>query len=115
MKDEIEFEVWRSVQQACDMAAFVRLIEDAVDSFKRYPGFDPSVRLHASGIGTLNVRVLRDVLRRRDIYAGPTAGYVELRSSLRMHLRSQLQLHLMRSGQATDEMKDDQLGRDLGL
>jgi len=115
MEDEIEFKVWRSVQQACDMATFVRLLDESVDSFKRYPGFDPTVRLHASGIGAESIRVLRNVLKRRDIYGGPNAGYVELRSRLRMHLRDQLQLHLMGAGQATDEMKDDQLERDLGL
>lgn len=102
-------------QRSRHVTAFVRLVEDAVDSFRRDPGFDPTVRLHASGIGAESIRVLRDVLKRRDIYAGPTAGYVELRSRLNMHLRDQLQLHLMGSGQATDEMKDDQLGRDLGL
>lgn len=115
MEDEIELKVWRLAQQTSDSVAFVRLVEEAVGSFKRDPGFDPIVRLHASGIGVDGIRVLRDVLKRRDIYAGPTAGYVELRSRLNMHLRDQLQLHLMGSGQATDEMKDDQLGRDLGL
>jgi hypothetical protein len=115
MEDELEIKVWRTAQQAYDMAAFVRLVEEAVSSFKRDPGFDPALRLHASGIGVEGIRVLRDVLKRRDIYAGPTAGYVEIRSRLRVHLRHQLQWHLMDSGQATDEMRDDYLGRDLGL
>ncbi|MGE8188353.1 hypothetical protein [Pseudomonas sp. NPDC086278] len=115
MEDEIEFEVWRSAQQACNKISFARLLEEAVGSFKRDPGFDPIVRLHASGIGVDGIRVLRDVLKRRDIYAGPTADYVELRSRLNMHLRDQLQLHLMGAGQATEEMKADQLSRDLGL
>ncbi len=115
MEDELEIKIWRTAQQACDAPAFVRLVEEAVGSFKRDPGFDPRVRLHASGIGTESVRVLRDVMKRRDIYAGPSADYVELRSRLRMHLRNQLQLHLMKVGLATDEVKADQLGRDLGL
>lgn len=115
MDDELEIKVWRTAQQAYDMAAFVKLVEQAVSSFKRDPGFDPNVRLHASGIGAESIRVLRDVLKRLDIYAGPTAGCVEIRSCLRVHLRHQLQWHLMESGQATDEMRDDYLGRDLGL
>lgn len=115
MEEEIELDVWRLAQQTCDSAAFVRLIEGAVDSFKRHPGLDHSVRLHASGIGVMGIKVLRDVLKRRDIYADPTAGYVEVRSRLNMHLRDQLQLHLMKVGLASDEMKADQLGRDLGL
>lgn len=115
MEQELELDVWRLAQQTCDTAAFVRLLEEAVGSFKREPGFDPNVRLHASGIGTESIGVLRDVMKRHDIYAGPSAGYVELRSRLKMHLRDQLQLHLMKVGLATDEMKADQLGRDLGL
>jgi hypothetical protein len=115
MKQELELEVWRLAQQTSDSAAFVRLVEEAVDSFKRDPGYDPNVRLHASGVGVESIRVLRDVMKRHDIYTGPSADYVELRSRLRMHLRDQLQMHLMKSGQASDEMKEDQLGRDLGL
>lgn len=115
MEEELELKIWRLAQQAWDAVAFVRLVEDAVGSYKRYPGFDPTVRLYSSGIGVECIRVLRDVMKRHDIYAGPSADYVELRSRLRMHLRDQLQLHLMGAGQASDEMKDDQLGRDLGL
>lgn len=115
MEDEIELKVWRLAQQSCETAVFVRLIEKGVDSFRRNPGYDPLLRLHASGIGVDSIRVLREVLKRRGIYAGPTAGYVELRSHLNMHLRGHLQLHLMEAGQATEEMKADQLGRDLGL
>lgn len=115
MENELEFKVWRSAQQACDAVAFVRLVEDAVDSFKRIPGLDPIVRLHASGIGAESIRVLRDALKRHDIDAGPFASYVELRSRLRMHLSYQLQWHLVKSGLATDEIKEDQLEKNLGL
>lgn len=115
MEQELELEVWRLAEQTRDTAAFVRLIEKAVDSFKRNPGYDPLLRLHISGIGAQSIRVLRDVMTRRDLYAGPSTGYVELRSRLKNYLRRQLQLHLMEAGQATDEMKEDLLGRDLGL
>lgn len=115
MEDEIELKVWRLAQQTSDPVAFVRLVEEAVGSFKRDPGFDPTVRLHASWIGSENIRVLRDVLKRHDIYAGQAEGYVELRSRLKMHLRHHLQWHLVKSGLATDEMKEDQLEKDLGL
>jgi hypothetical protein len=115
MEQDLEFNVWCLAQQACDTAVFVRLVDEAVCTFKREPGFDPTVRLHASWIGSENIRVLRDVLKGHDIYAGQAAGYVELRSRLKMHLGYQLQWHLVRSGLATDEMKEDQLERDLGL
>lgn len=115
MEQELELEVWRLAHLTCGTAAFLRLIEKAVDSFRRNPGYDPLLRLHASGIGAESISVLRDVLTRRGIYAGQTAGYVELRSRLKMHLRHHLQWHLMDKGLASDEMKDDYLGRELGL
>jgi len=52
MGQDLELNVWRLAQQACDTAAFVLLVDEAVRSFKRDPGFDPTVRLHESGIGT---------------------------------------------------------------
>jgi hypothetical protein len=115
MSDELEFEVWQRVQQTCDQSAFMRLVDEAVDGFKRQPGHDPIVRLHASGIGMTGIRVLRDVLKRHGFYAGPSAGYAELRSRLKRHLREHLQLHLMKGGLATEAMKEDHLCRDLGL
>lgn len=118
MDSELESKVWRSVQQACDIATFAQLIEQAVDSFKRLPGLDPLVRLHASDIGQPGIQVLRDVLRRGAINSGSSGhafGYVELRSRLKEHLRCQLQWHLVKRGLAVDQMKEDQLGRDLGL
>lgn len=115
MEDEIESQVWRSAQQACSKVSFARLLEEAVASFKRVPGLDPIVRLHASGIGAESIRVLRDVLERSDNDAGPFASHVELRSRLRMHLRDHLQSHLMKIGLASDAMKADQLERDMGL
>jgi hypothetical protein len=115
MDDEIEFKVWRSAQQACDKVAFARLVEEAVASFKRVPGLDPIMRLHASEMSAEGIRVLREALKHHDIDAGPSADYVELRSRLRTHLRDHLQLHLMKTGFASDEMKADQLDRDLGL
>lgn len=115
MEQDIELEVWRLAQQTCDTMVFVGLIEKAIDGFKRNPGYDPLLRLHISWIGEQGIRVLRDVMTRRDLYSGQSASYVELRSRLKNHLRNQLQCHLVAVGQATDNMQDDQLGRDLGL
>lgn len=115
MEDEIESQVWRTAQQACSKVSFARLLEEAVASFKRVPGLDPIVRLHASRIGAESIRVLRDALKHHDIDAGPTESYVELRSRLRIHLRDHLQLHVIKMSFASDELKADLLERDLGL
>lgn len=116
MNRELESEVWLSAQQACDALTFEALIQRAVDSFKRHPGYDPLVRLHASDIGPLGVQVLRAVLRQRGLESCiDVPGYLELRSRLKDHLRSQLQWYLVKGGHATEEIQEEQLQRDLGL
>jgi hypothetical protein len=115
MNRDLESNVWRMAQQRCAGSAFLQLIEDAVSRYKRVPGFDSSDRLHASEIGLACFEVLRDVLERHGFYSGPPGSYVEIRSRLRAHLSYQLQWHLVSAGQATDEMKEDQLSRDIGL
>jgi hypothetical protein len=118
MQSELESEVWLSVQQTCDAKTFEALIQRIVDSFKRHAGFDPLVRLHASDIGTLGVQVLRAVLRQRGLHPEScidVPGYLELRSRLKDHLRSQLQWYLVKGGHATEVIQEVQLHRDLGL
>lgn len=118
MRGGLESQVWRSVQQACDVATFKALIQEAVDSFKRPPGLDPLARLHASDIGPLGIQVLSYVLRSRRISSEPTDGlpnYLELRSRLKDHIRCYLQWYLVNGEHVTDEILEDQLDRDLGL
>ncbi|MGF6127848.1 putative lipase [Pseudomonas frederiksbergensis] len=115
MHSELELHVWRLAQQTCDTSAFAQLIKEAVDSYKRAPGLDPLLRLHASQIGLLGTQVLRVVLRQYDIEAGLSENYVEVRSRLKTHIAYHLQWQLMKSGHAIDEMKEDHLGKDLGL
>ena len=118
MYGELESQVWRSAQQVCDATTFEALIQQAVNSFKRLPGYDPLLRLHASDIGLSGIQVLRDVLRSSGIRSEHCAnlpGYLELRSRLKHHIRCQLQEYLVRGGHSTETMRQDQLDRDLGL
>ncbi|VVN78695.1 hypothetical protein [Pseudomonas fluorescens] len=118
MHSELESQVWRLVQQACDATMFDALIQHAVDSFKRPPGFNPLVRLHASDVGQLGLQTLREVLHSRGVRSEATLerpDCLQLRSRLKDHIRWQLQEYLVRGGYSTEEMQEDQLGRDLGL
>ncbi|KAB0499118.1 hypothetical protein [Pseudomonas vancouverensis] len=54
VEDELEFQVWRSTQQACSAAAFVRLIEAALDSYNRVPRYDWPTRLHVKQYCAIN-------------------------------------------------------------
>jgi len=118
MHSKLESVVWLTVQKVCDAAAFEALIRQAVDRFKRDPGFDPLVRLHVSDIGTLGIQVLGAELRHRghdhQNFAG-TSDYIQLRSRLRDHLYNELQWYLLTGGHAGEEIQVDQLERDLGL
>lgn len=116
MHSELESVVCLSVQKAYDATAFESLIQRTVDSFKRDPGFDPLVRLHASETGSLGLQLLKAVLRQRGLHLEPCVdvpGCLQLRSRLRDHLRSEFQCYLVEGGHATEEIQEDQLGRDL--
>jgi hypothetical protein len=115
MHSELEFQVWRLVQKLFDTPAFERLIQEAVDSYKGAPGFDPLMRLDTSHIGLLGVQILRKVLHHHDADVGVSDNYVEIRSRLKTHIAYHLQWHLMKNGHAIDEMKEDYLSKDLGL
>jgi hypothetical protein len=115
MDREHELAIWRSVYETCGALTFVCLVEEALDHYKRIPGLDWPTRLHVSEVGLPCVQTLRRVLSIRGLDTSTSESYIEIRSRLKDHLCQQLQWHLVVNDQASDEMKDDQLGRDLGL
>lgn len=115
MYRERELAIWRSVYETCGASTFVRLIEEALGSYERVPIFDWPTRLHVSEVGLPGVQVLQVVVSSRGLYASISENYIEIGSRLTNHLCHQLRWHLVANGLATDEMKEDQLGIDLGL
>ncbi|MGE8068848.1 hypothetical protein [Pseudomonas sp. NPDC089569] len=115
MHNELESHVWLLVQKTCDQSMFAQLIDDAVCSYKRKPGLDTLVRLHASDVGLTCIRTLQDVLKLHGIDVGNSESYIELRLRLKTHLRDHVQWYLVENGIAGDALKDDQLAKDLGL
>ncbi len=61
------------------------------------------------------VQVLQGVVSSRGLYTSTSENYIEIGSRLTNHLCQQLQWHLVVNDLAIDEMKEDQLGIDLGL
>lgn len=55
------------------------------------------------------------MLRSRGIRSDDLLGYLELRSRLKDHIHCKLLWHLVEGGHAGEEMREDQLYRDLGL
>lgn len=115
MYRERELALWRSVYETCGAPTFVHLIEEALDSYKRVPIFDWPTRLHVSEVGLPCVQVLEGVVSSRGLYISISEHYIELGSRLTNHVCQHLQWHLVVNDLATDDMKEDQLGIDLGL
>ena len=115
MYRERDLAIWRSVYETCGVPKFARLIEEALDSYKPIPRVDWPTRVHVSEFGLPCVQVLQGVVSSRGLYASISENYIEIGSRLTYHLRQQLQWHLVVNDLASDEMKEDQLGMDLGL
>lgn len=118
MQSDLETKVWCLVQETCDTETFTSLVQRAFDTFNRTPGYDPVVRIYGSDVGLQGLLILRDSSLRNGTrlkYCSEAPPYIEVRSRLKAHLRCQLQSYLLQVGRATDEMKEDQLDRDLGL
>ena len=58
MYREREFAIWMSVYETCGAPTFVRLIEEALDSYKHVPRLDWPTRLHVPEVGLPCVQVL---------------------------------------------------------
>jgi len=115
MYRERDLTIWCSVYETCGVAEFVRLVEDALISYKRVPIYDWPTRVTVSELGLPCVQVLQNVVSSRDLYASISENYIEIGSRLTNHLGQHLQWHLVVNDLASDEMKEDQLGIDLGL
>ncbi|MCM2460300.1 hypothetical protein HGO40_07290 [Pseudomonas sp. CG7] len=115
MYRERDLAIWYSVYETCGVTEFVRLVGEALNSYKRVPIYDWPTRVHVSELGLPCVQVLQNVVSGRDLYASISENYIEIGSRLTNHLSHQLQWHLVVNDLATDEMKEDQLGMDLGL
>ncbi|SDU91059.1 hypothetical protein SAMN05216558_0576 [Pseudomonas vancouverensis] len=115
MYRERDLAIWCSVHEACGVTEFVRLVEDALTSYKRVPIYDWPTRVTVSELGLPCVQVLQNVVSSRGLYASISEDYIEIGSRLTNHLSHQMQWHLVVNDLATEHMKEDQLGRDLGL
>ncbi|MCF5651433.1 hypothetical protein GIV49_17970 [Pseudomonas syringae] len=93
------------------------LVEEGIASFKRQPGLDEPTRMYVSKIGRTGFEALDRAMhaigsfeRSRD-----GAGFIVVRSRLRMHLKRHLQWQLMQSMGTADEVAEDYFAGDLGL
>ena len=99
----LEQDVWRVAQVVYGAQAFEQLLEQALDTYRRRPGYSPSTRLHENLIGQRALRFLslNAYGERRPQVAAVAHGYVEVRMVFRMHLSRYLLRHLVQSSLAS--------------
>jgi len=95
-------------------ASLHQVIGQAFAQYKRHPGLDDLTRLHMSMARSNTLSILASFLPPPARNDGEL-GYLEIRHRLRWHIVRCLQRRLIADGHATDEMRDDLLGTDLGL
>ncbi len=115
MYRERDLAIWCSVYETCGATEFVRLVEEAVTTYNRVPIYDWPTRVDVPELWLPCAQILQKVVSGRDLYASVSDNYIEIGSRLTNHLSQHLQRHLVDNEMATDDMKEDQLFRDLGL
>jgi hypothetical protein len=116
--DEIEAAVWSLAQEHYEPDELRILVSSALDNFRRKPGLDSPVRLHASSIGTRATQMLWGLLHSRTWVLSSqedASQFVSLRQGVRVHLLRAIQSRLLQDGFADVAVKEDFLGWELGL
>lgn len=93
------------------------LVQEGIASFKRQPGLDEPTRIYVSQIGRAGFEALARAMHALGSYENSWdgAGFIVVRSRLRLHLKRHLQWQLIQSKGAADEVADDYFAGDLGL
>ncbi|MEB0042637.1 hypothetical protein [Pseudomonas sp. MH10] len=60
MDYRLESQIWMQAQQSMPAQNFVEMIDEAFQSFKRFPGYAGIERMHASLIGSEGVAAIRE-------------------------------------------------------
>lgn len=116
--DDIEAAVWSMAQTHYGPDTFRVLVSDALDNFRRTPGLDAPVRLHASTVRADATLMLWALLHSRAWVLSSfddASRFVSLRQGLKVHLLRSIQARLLQDGYADDAIKEDFLGWELGL
>jgi hypothetical protein len=117
MDYSLESEIWNEAQATFAGEAFAKVVEHAVSSYRRRPGYASEERLHAADIGKNGVRALLAALRQLDnsSQCDTVLSYASVRSPLRVHLYDYLQAKLIIAKTSSDVVLEDHFMRGLNL
>lgn len=113
----LEQETWRLAQVAYREQALVELLEQAMNAYRRSPGYSPSTRLHEAQVGAKVLRLLSHDAQGRQRFqvSAKSPGYVEMRAALREHLARYLLRRLVESSHATEPLMEAYLALEVGV
>lgn len=117
MTESVEAHIWRQAYEQYGDCCLHQMLEEALEAYHRQPGYSDLSRLHRSELGTPGLEILTDTLASstRRIWYKRHTDHIELRVSLRLHLKRHLQWRLIQDGRGGGAVQDDYFSTDLGL
>lgn len=116
MDYSLESTIWKQAQTTFHGEAFTDVVELAVSSYRRRPGYSWIERIYASDVGESGLQVLRYVMRHLDhLPRGELPECVSVRAALRAHIYYFLESQVVRAGVASEMVMEDHLARALNL
>lgn len=113
---DIESIVWRCAYDTFGRQRFQKVLLEGLAGFKRLPGLDRCVRIHAGDIGQPGVGLLREALQAYNLASAcDKPHYVTVRSRLKAHLTYLLQSQLIATENPSEAILEHHLVVDLGL
>lgn len=117
MDYSLESTIWKEAQATFHGEAFTDVVELAVSSYRRRPGYSGIERIYASDVGEGGLRVLRYVMKHVDHL--PRDQFLPecvcVRAALRAHIYYFLESQVVRAGVASEMVIEDHLARALNL
>lgn len=112
----VEQQVWH-LMQTYFPAEMDDVLESALASYRRLPGYAASSRLHAEQVGAEGLQALIRALTKRPHSHADTGAseYVHLRLPLRVHLSRHLHVYLIQQARATEPLLEAYLAQEVGL
>jgi hypothetical protein len=117
MDYSLESTIWKEAQATFSGQGFADVVELAVSSYRRRPGYSGTERVYASDVGQTGLQALRYALRHVDHLPRdePLPGCISMRAALRAHIYYFLESQFVRTGVASEMVTEDHLARALNL
>jgi len=111
---ELEPELWRLAFTVYGQS-LREIISEALDHYRRRPGYDDMTRIYRSNVGLEGFNILRESLPNEPGYDEGSTEFLNVRAHKRSYLHALLLRKLVLDGIGTDVMRDALAATELGL